>query len=249
MKKIDRAIQLGEVIGIAFGAYAVRVFLQSISQTAISPAFVTLISVALVILCAKLTKYTVAELFDRSSLLRKIVAGDSFIEGDWLDYPNGHLGILTFRYDDGKIRVHGTAINPDGKIVYSWHSVLADFDGTVLEYLFRSRRSVDGDPFNEDYGHLKVSFTRSAPRSAPAQFAGAFLHFGTNDGLIQVHGIRLSRKQAQEVRNDYATVTNYAEQLQVTVTADGQPIPSEATQNRKSHITNACTRARDPAEI
>ncbi|MEM6364324.1 MAG: hypothetical protein AAF745_07855 [Planctomycetota bacterium] len=215
MKKLDRAIQLCEIIGIGFGAYAVRVFLSGVSQSTISPAFATLISVAVVIVCAKSAKYVIAELLDRSTVLRRVVAGQSFIEGDWLDYADGHFGLLTIRYDDGAVRVHGNAISKDGTILYTWRSVIADFDGIVLEYLFRADVAIDGDPFNEDYGHIRITFLRPAPRSAPCQFSGAFCRFGKDHRLIQVHGIRLSRTEAQEIRDDYAKIADFAHRLPI----------------------------------
>jgi hypothetical protein len=216
MKKIDAAIQLGEIIGIGFGAYAVRMFLSGLTpESTISPAFATMISVAIVIVCAKSAKYLFAEMIDRSTLIRRAVAGHSFIEGDWLDFADGHFGLVTIRYDDGALRVDGTAISTDGTILYTWQSVVANFDGIVLEYLFRSGKAVDGDPFNEDYGHLRISFLRPAPRAAPCQFSGAFCNFGTDHRLIQMHGIRLSHDEAQEIRDDYVKIEGFAHRLPI----------------------------------
>jgi hypothetical protein len=203
MKRLDKVRRFAEASGIAVGAYLVRLLLQNGGNT-LPDGLIVFISIAIVITTAKFFEFLAAEVLDRSYILRKLVAGDSFIEGEWLDVTRIHYGLISIRYDEGKIRIHGEALNIDGSLDHTWDSLMSSFDGCNLEYLYRITNTRDGIPFSEGFGYEKTSFSRPSPRSAPNRFSGTFIDFNTKTQVLFM-GLKLTRQQAAMIRSNPLT--------------------------------------------
>lgn len=109
-----------------------------------------------------------------SPLLRRVLAGEDFIEGDWplivVSERTGeliYLGFLTISHEKGELRVDGVDWRPDGVAAHAFHSEQSRYSQRLLQYWYGQGVN------NQMRGYTEIYFF---PRKGkPQRHAGEFL--------------------------------------------------------------------------
>jgi hypothetical protein len=109
-----------------------------------------------------------------SFLLRRVLAGEDFIEGDWplvvVNERTGeliYLGFLTISHERGELRVDGVDWRPDGAVAHAFHSEQSRYSRRLLQYWYGQGVN------NQMRGYTEIYFFPR--RGRPKRHAGEFL--------------------------------------------------------------------------
>jgi hypothetical protein len=124
-----------------------------------------------------------------SPLLRRALAGEDFIEGDWPLVVVGektgeliYLGFLTISHEKGELRVDGVDWRPDGVTAHAFHSEQARYSRRLLQYWYGQGVN------NQMRGYTEIYFF---PRKGRAQrLAGEFLD--KQHAAVRFYALRVS---------------------------------------------------------
>lgn len=153
-----------------------------------------LISLILIIKSAEsILEYTVSH----SSIFRRYLFGDSFVEGLWvnvvIDKTNQTVlfgGIILFKYRMGEIHESGYSFNVDGKFMGTFETTHTYFEDLCLRYTY-TLDSTGAQPVEiKGYGETKFKAEESGP---PMVYTGFFCDTIHNSSL-HVYGEKLSDK-------------------------------------------------------
>lgn len=126
-----------------------------------------------------------------SPLLRRVLAGEDFIEGDWplvvVNDRTGelvYLGFLTISHERGELRVDGVDWRPDGAMAHAFHSAQSRYSQRLLQYWY-----VQGAN-NQMRGYTEIYFFPR--RGRPERHAGEFLD--KQHASVRFYALRARRK-------------------------------------------------------
>ena len=88
-----------------------------------------------------------------------------------------------------------------GELTYSWDSVLSSFDGSTLEYLYRTT-TVEKGFYSGGLGFQSESFERRTATRAPNSSTGRFVDFSDPRSASITRGARITPDEAQRCRLD-----------------------------------------------
>lgn len=126
-----------------------------------------------------------------SFLLRRILAGEDFIEGDWplvvVNDKTGelvYLGFLTVSHEKGELRVDGVDWRPDGVMAHAFHSEQTRYSRRLLQYWYGQGVN------NQMRGYTEIYFFPRKGR--PQRHAGEFLD--KQHASVRFYALRIPRK-------------------------------------------------------
>jgi hypothetical protein len=109
-----------------------------------------------------------------SFLLRKVLAGEDYIEGDWplivISEQTGelvYLGYLTISHESGDLKVDGVDWRPDGVHAHAFHSEQSRYSKRLLQYWYEQGLN------NQMRGYTEMYFFPR--RGRPKRHAGEFI--------------------------------------------------------------------------
>jgi hypothetical protein len=194
-----QAVRLGAIGAVATGLAVAKD--TYFSGAAIKPflAFVLLLS----LIISKVVELGLEYLFDTSKWWRSFWLGKNNIEGLWAQKLTVDgircLGILSLYYAGSEYRVFGWRYNLDGKQVASWESLLLDFDGNVLHYLYQTRYQEES---RTQYGYSTITFVRTVPTEKPKSCNGHFLDLAAGGITHSYQSRRLDESMADSFSRD-----------------------------------------------
>ncbi|HEY0412527.1 MAG TPA: hypothetical protein VGD66_05245, partial [Allosphingosinicella sp.] len=134
-----QAVRIGAIGAVATGLAAAKdIYFHG---AGIKPFLFIVLVVALVI--SKVVELSLEYLFENSAWWRLFLLGKNNVEGFWaqklaIDGVRC-LGIVSIDYSSGTLEVHGWRYNLEGEPVASWKSLLLEFDGIEMRYLYETR--------------------------------------------------------------------------------------------------------------
>jgi len=141
-----------------------------------------LISVVVVVLSVLILNQVIEYLIDKSVSLRKLILGDDFIEGLWLDLSWSeddlrveHGAIIQIQFKQGHFQINGTSYDGAGQKMASFNSLLACYGGKTLfyEYTAHTRYAI-GTTSKTEQGITNLLFD-----SPPESFTGSWTGYSS----------------------------------------------------------------------
>ena len=206
MKRLEQIIAVIKSIGAVALAYC-AVFLKEVVAM---NHVVTFYSVAAVvsILLIHLLDHLLHSAFKHSKKLRRMVIGDDFIEGCWIDrvdLPRLHAeklsapcgyAILTITWNGDFLVSRGVnyILYPDGSLVEhgNWHSKASMFHEAQLVHVYEAEIiGPDKKPIAGVVGHGKYNFQTPPDGGAPFEYTGYTYYQAGGDKPLRIKGRRV----------------------------------------------------------
>ena len=162
------------------------------------------ILLVLVIIISKLLETIAKNLFDSSTVFRRLVLGDDFIEGCWLHrvYDNANPGqiasfaIIYLTCGNNSINVNGKAYNMDGSFLASFSTAATVYQNGKLRGIYDGLKTTA--PSGDVIGYSEYSFVKSKSKGIPLMWSG-FL-YDTHLGIKHLtQGTKIINKRTLEL--------------------------------------------------
>lgn len=118
-------------------------------------------------------------LFNTSQRLRSFLFGKDDIEGYWTDViemgGDVRVGVQFIRYVEDRYRIDGWQYDLDGKERITWTSIISEFDGDKLHYVYQADYH---DGAVSRYGYSTTTFCRTSSTTKPDSAIGNFSDLG-----------------------------------------------------------------------
>lgn len=146
MQEIRKFYRGIDVVAVGMST-AVCVSIPSIKEM-FAPSLKLLLLIPLILVIAKLFSWLVAEIFERTTILRKLYFGNKYIEGVWFG-DNGLKGfsLTKINFDRSGVTVTGEQFDNDGNKVWRWSTIgSATFTDSTLLYFSNTYSINDHKP-------------------------------------------------------------------------------------------------------
>ena len=180
------------IAAIASAVSAILIdYLQGIfkSRTAALLALLVLISVLVLLLDEALER-----VIEKSLAVRKLIAGNEFIEGYWYDMSIDnatkkvvHGVIFSIWFDDGAFKVDGVTFDPEGNRIATFSSTNAAYSNRLL--LFEYRGLHDAFAKSIETGVCQIQFD-----NPPQSYSGFYFDY-TGAISFRVHGRKVDKHE------------------------------------------------------
>ena len=172
---------LSMYIGIFIGSILTQISYDFLKQYGFPNYLLVILLFVIFAFTIDVLSNVIRVIINRSSVVRQIILGRDYIEGQWIDTAVGEdsksYSIYLIRFVDESYQITGKEFDKEGNILYDWQSVAAHFDGDRLIYLYssHSRSGVE-----ENYGVTSVTFMRPGPNRSSKIASGYFVDAATN---------------------------------------------------------------------
>ncbi len=170
LKKLENQINIWKAVSSSLlGTTSGYMFRKFIFENPDSTP-VTWISIAIVIFAVTvISNFVLSSLIEKSSLIRKWILGNHFIEGYWIQnietesYGLMHTvqySLLKITYEKFNFKVEGTSFALDGsKNTANFYSHVTEFDGVILRYPF-TVETLEFNKKNNIFGKTELHFSK-----------------------------------------------------------------------------------------
>jgi hypothetical protein len=186
------------VATIASAASAILIDdLQNIFKSRSIALLALLVVVSLTVI---LLNETLEQIVEKSVTVRKLIAGDDFIEGFWydlsLDNVNRkvvHGAIFRIRFKDGELKVDGVSFDPGGNRIATFTSSSAVYSNRLFYFEYRG--------MNDEYQELVETGLTQLQFDAPPQSYSGFYFDYTASIHSRVHGHKVDEDTLKRNRS------------------------------------------------
>jgi hypothetical protein len=179
---------------VATGVSAISVLiLDQLQEVLKSRSLAWVVLLGLVAIAVFLLNQAFEGLLEASVTIRKLIAGDEFIEGHWHDISVDrstkvirHGCFLTIRWEDGRFALNGTTFDEAGNLDSTFRSTSAAFENGILTFGYQS--------YSKGYDHaIEIGIDQSRFDRPAQSYSGFYFDF-TKTIECRIHGIKVDRE-------------------------------------------------------
>lgn len=216
MKRLLRFTQSVKAFAL-FGALYLEKYLEVhlLDAKSPKPVLVTVLAFLGLIAAIKLAEAVADFAVERWRGLRRTILGDSYIEGVWFNkvpIASPLYGLLRIEIKEGSMRVEGEQYDQTGSMTATWHSDMAQFDGSILTYAYKVIYAKVGQQ-QEIPGISRISFAKASHSGVPRSYNGHFQDIAGNEVTCCFTGFRIEDKQTIQRLETPAEKQNAVKQL------------------------------------
>ncbi len=197
MEKLNSFFRVIDAIAIFVGLYFCKLIDIYFESKKIPYTITFLLCIAVIIMLIKVLELLFSFLIHNSQVVRSWILREENIEGAWFDMlkidSDYFYGILLINIRNKKIQVSGEQFDCEGNVRVSWTTVMADFDGSTLRYVYQSRYAKAGN-IEEKYGFSTHDFIRYSSGKRPNSYNGYFADISYNFERQTFTGRRINDK-------------------------------------------------------
>jgi len=206
MKKIERFYKYANSIFVVIVVLIEEQVIQFVEHLGIkNNVLVYVISIITLITLFKIMEWTVEQLLEKVCWIRKLLLGEDYIEGVWLDKveinKEKFYSLIHINYEDGMYYINGEQFFDNRVIKCSWHTISSRYENNSLKTIYETTHYCGGK--NETFYGLSVyNFSINPQHTSPETFSGFF--FDTSSSLTNssFHGYKIVDKNELEMLRD-----------------------------------------------
>jgi hypothetical protein len=133
---------------------------------------------------------------EKSTLLRKLIAGSEFIEGYWHDVSVdaaklvAHGVLFQVRFENDRFAVSGSTFDPQGNHIATFRSINAAYSDRVLHFRYESHTAYSEQ--QTETGVVELQFDKP-----PSSYSGFYFDY-SNKIRFRVHGTKVADEAVRE---------------------------------------------------
>jgi len=183
MNNIQKLENVSLYFGVFVGSILTNISYDYLKTHGLSDYLLTVILFLVLAVSIQALSAMSRTIIKQSSWVRRIIVGDDYIEGIWVDVAehNGSksYGLFIVRYVKNSFHVVGKEFDDQGQVIYDWQSINSSFDGDRLIYLYSTHTRL-GHSVADNYGVSSLTFIRSGPNKFPKSATGYFIDAALN---------------------------------------------------------------------
>ena len=195
MKRLQNFIHGAAYLGLLIGFYLEKKFEEQILGKEAHLAWRVFLPFLVLLVFAKIFEWGTGTAVERWSWMRKIISGDSYIEGVWFNKvltEKPLYGLLLIEFKEGTISLDGEQLDSNAKLTATWHSSMAKFDGKILTYAYEVDYAGKEQP-HMIHGVSEISFSRVTVPGPPTNYNGHFQDIAADHKNCPFTGFRVER--------------------------------------------------------
>jgi hypothetical protein len=197
-------------------ASALSVFLPAILPGTQNSLFHITASFAIVILVVLLFQLAMDAAIERSKFIRRLLLGEDFLEGWWVDYAENEArelvsaALLCIKYRKNELKVQGSVMHKEDHVIgrLTGYPVAYSEKESTIAFSYRIQSAKHSSLIDEGYEELKFDGSESFHDSY-----NGFVFLKTERSILWIVGRRLTKKECAQMRGDSQKATFLREQF------------------------------------
>ncbi|AXG70534.1 hypothetical protein KORDIASMS9_02774 [Kordia sp. SMS9] len=175
---------------------SVAIFLAGYIQTSVldnkidNKVLAILIIAVTLLICVEVGSIVIEYFINNNSWIRKIILGEEFFEGLWIDVTEiKTYALIRIKYEKGFYLLQGESYNSDGELLGTWKSVNSWISNGKLECYYKGNYD---DQVSDFDGRNEFSFMCSNGK-IPCRFTGYYMDIVTEFRQYRIIGERIEK--------------------------------------------------------
>jgi hypothetical protein len=172
--------------------FAAELLIKNFESAELPFVGMVLITGFLAIAVMHVFELVITRIFDHSIWMRRMILGDEYIEGVWIDrvIDQDAFGVISIHVRDGALSMTGEQFRRDGRITATWDDYVANFSGNTLRAIYEAPQFREGSP-SEVHGFSTYVF-HGVPGKAPTYYSGLFADASHEGRRCQLQGFKVT---------------------------------------------------------
>ncbi|MDB5320772.1 MAG: hypothetical protein JWN40_2403 [Phycisphaerales bacterium] len=207
MDRLAAYSRLVDAVAVFSALYLIRLAETHLEKIGAHTSVILIAAFIILVVSVRLLAFLASQALNYIPLLPRLILGPSNIQGIWFNTipvdGDTFCGLFVVSLTDGRVRVVGEQFDKAGLVRVTWTSVMTQFDGDTLRFVYQARYTVRN--MVERFGFSTYTFIRSLPGKQLATFNGQYVDLSTNFESDAFSGFKITDKATLRSLNDPAT--------------------------------------------